>query len=150
MVQITTEPSFDEPKNKKTGKMVRVRINIPTIRPDFDITVGAKEIENKSESEILAMPHLNVGFERNKMLNNLLQPGDEIEVSEEVAKAWEEDTYMMPGGSFGVINSSQLGIAPPQLLNNMSLEQFYEEVNQFGEKVKQAINVKVARATRLS
>lgn len=132
---------------KTTEKMVKVRINITSLKPEFDISLGCAEFEDMTDEEIARRPHINVARERSKMLNNLLMPGTEIEVPESIAKKWEAEKYEAPTGIFGVINASQLGIAPPKLLDEMKLGEFYQQLDEFGQLVHDKISVQISRAT---
>lgn len=136
-------PTFDEPA---TEKMVKVRINMTTVKPDFDITLGCAGFEDLSEEEAARKPRINVAKDFNKLINSLLNPGDEIMIPESLAKQWELEEYMLPSGVFGVINPSQMGIHPPRLQGD-KLEEFNSQVEEFGKLVDRKIKLRVSRAT---
>ncbi len=136
-------PTFDEPA---TEKMVKVRINMTTVKPDFDITLGCAGFEDLSEEEAARKPRINVAKDFNKLINSLLNPGDEIMIPESLAKQWELEEYMLPSGVFGVINPSQMGIHPPRLQGD-KLEEFNSQVEEFGKLVDRKIKLRISRAT---
>lgn len=136
-------PTFDEPA---TEKMVKVRINMTTVKPDFDITLGCAGFEDLSEEEAARKPRVNVAKDFNKLINSLLNPGDEIMIPESLAKQWELEEYALPSGVFGVINPSQMGIHPPRLQGD-KIEEFNSQVEEFGRLVDRKIKIRVSRAT---
>ena len=143
MAKEQTPPSFDEPA---TEKMVKVRINMTTVKPDFDITLGCAGFEDLSEEEAARKPRINVAKDFNKLINSLLNPGDEIMIPESLAKQWELEEYALPSGVFGVINPSQMGIHPPRLQGD-KIEEFNAQVEEFGKLVDRKIKIRVSRAT---
>lgn len=131
---------------KTTEKMVKVRINMTTVKPEYDITLGCAGFEDMSEDEASKQPRVNVAKNFNKLIQSLLNPGDEIIVPESVAKQWELEEYTLPSGVFGVINPSQLGIHPPRLQGD-KLDEFNSQVLEFGKLVDRKIKIRVSRAT---
>lgn len=136
-----------EPTNPE--KMVKVKINMITVKPEFDISMGCSGFEDLSDVERAKLGNLNVALARSKFMNSLLQPDDIVEVPESIAKAWESEVYYLPSGIFGPINASQLGIQPPRLMDGMPLDKFMGQVQEFGSEVDRKIKVKVTRATIL-
>lgn len=126
-----------ETKTKEVKKMVKVRINIPTLKYDF---TEDKMPEQKMLSQMV-------------VTNNVLVEGTVIEVPEAVATQWCNEVFYIPDGRFGVRNHQDLGVESPYSIlqdPEVRYSQKIQALNEYGLKMDRATKKTIHRATLIA
>lgn len=123
---------------KEIKKMVKVRINIPTLKPNFN----ESQLSTQSIQATL------------QMQNNVLPTGTEIEVTEETAKLWCNEVFYVSDGLMGVRDpiKEKLNITvenPYQIIqsNEFTYNQKIAALNEYGKQMDKATKIAIVRAT---
>lgn len=119
-------------------KMVKVKINIPTLKPDF---TEDKMKEQKLQAQM-------------QVLANLLPVGTIIDVPAEIAQAWCNETYHLSDGRMGVRNHLDVGVQdnPHYILqdNEVKYSKKIEALHEYGKKMDLATKVAITRASLMN
>lgn len=122
-------------EEKRKSKMVKVRINLPTLKPEFTIN-------NMPDQKMLSQM---------VVMQNVLVVGTELEVSEDIAKQWCDEVFYVPDGRFGVRNHQDVGVSdsPYQILQDSDVK--YSEkikaLNEYAIQMDKATKIAIHRAT---
>lgn len=122
------------PIDTKTKKMVKVRINIPTLKHDF---TEDKMPEQKMLSQMV-------------VANNVLNEGTIVEVPENIATLWCNEVFYVPDGRFGVRNNEDLGVESPYSLLQDTEAKYSVKIralNEYAAKMDKATKKAIYRAT---
>ena len=125
--------------NKEVTKMVKVRINMPTLKPDFsfeDVSIYKSKAQLELTREILAKDTI-------------------IEVPEDVANVWCNEVFYFNDGIMGTRDpiKERLGIDKIDdimMSNEISYSKKLEALNTYGAKMDKATKIAVSRATLIN
>jgi hypothetical protein len=122
-------------EEKRKSKMVKVRINLPTLKPEFTIN-------NMPDQKMLSQM---------VVMQNVLAVGTELEVSEDIANHWCGEVFYVPDGRFGVRNHQDVGVAdsPYQMLQDSDVKYSdkIKALNEYAIQMDKATKIAIHRAT---
>jgi len=136
---VEKDTKVKDSKDSKTKDKVKVRINIPTLKP---------EISWQNLPDNSAMAQL-------KVVSEVYPIGAEIEIDIEQANIWaNEEHYVNKTGLFGVMNASQFGIDQTKTFQDLQNKDIsYSEkirlLNEYGKQMDKACKQKITRCTIL-
>ena len=122
-----------ELKNK--NKMVKVRINLPTLNPNFKVDDMSTQI----------------GTSQMDVITQTYAVGSEIEVPEDIANMWCNEVHYISDGRMGVRNHIDVGVQnnPYEILQDPDIKygQKMAALNKYAADMTLATKIKITRAS---